>query len=323
MRTTQLIIATTAFVLSCTPQTPQTTVQKEGLKVNPLTSEQLAAEATDFRSYWNRGLAEMNRYELTQTRYGQSHSGETVAIFVTEDFLTDKQVKYEFGPKDNAVPILKMNRHSRFYTGMYPYNVNTSVFFPVDAPKPEKLVFAATEWCGQVFAQFNKGELDYSVRSFSYFQAEADQEFRLEDAPFEDALWVQLRKDPASLPTGDFKMVPGVQFLRFMHKETRTYDAKAVLETNQSLAGWDAPVSRYSVTYPELQRTFQLYFEPKFPFRIVGFEDGYAPLFRRDGKTPENMVSRGVLTNSIMLDYWMKNAKSDAAYRDALGLQKM
>ena len=74
-----------------------------------------------FGDYWYQGEAELNRYDLKQFRYGEMRGGDAVLIFVTEDFLTDKQVKYEYGPKpESAATVLKMNATRKFITGIYP-----------------------------------------------------------------------------------------------------------------------------------------------------------------------------------------------------------
>ena len=317
MRISFVLIALAMALVSCSKaKTPQ--VQTPDVKV--LTSEAHAKTATDFKAYWYRGLAEVNRFDVQQSRYGELHDGESIMIFVTEDFLKDKQVKYEFGDKTNAVPILKMNHHRRFYTGVYPYNILTSVFLPLDQPDPLKLSFSAMEWCGQAYAQFNRTESGFHVSSHSYFQAEADQEFDLHGGVIEDGLWPQLRKNPAKLPIGDFQAIPSVQFLRLMHKETKAYRASGEIKTNVDWTGWATPLSSYAVNYPELDRKLTIYFEPQFPYRIVGFEDTYLPMFSPSGGEAAPMTTRGVLTKSIMLDYWSRHGNQDSVYRKALGL---
>ncbi len=54
-------------------------------------------EIEQFKGYWYQGKAELTRYQLEQARYGEIHSGDAVLIFVTENFLLDKQVKHEHG----------------------------------------------------------------------------------------------------------------------------------------------------------------------------------------------------------------------------------
>ena len=45
-----------------------------------------AARADDFWKHWGDGKAELDRYALTQPRYGELRQGTAVLIFVTEDF---------------------------------------------------------------------------------------------------------------------------------------------------------------------------------------------------------------------------------------------
>ena len=91
-----------------------------------------------FADLWFDGQAELNRYKLTQSRYGESHKGHAVLIFVTEDFLPDKQVKSESVDREltGAVPVMKLNFTKEFITGIYPYSVMTSSFLPLDPGDP-------------------------------------------------------------------------------------------------------------------------------------------------------------------------------------------
>jgi len=76
-----------------------------------------------FKDYWYDGTAEINSYELQQSRYGQLHQGHAVLIFVTEDFSRSKQVKLD-GPGnavDDKASVLKLNLTKKFNTGIYPY----------------------------------------------------------------------------------------------------------------------------------------------------------------------------------------------------------
>ena len=80
--------------------------------LNPATifcGEGSKTDENDFNDYWYAGKAEITRYELQQARYGELRKGDAVLIFVTEDFLTDKQVKYEFGDSGKATSVLKLN----------------------------------------------------------------------------------------------------------------------------------------------------------------------------------------------------------------------
>ncbi|MEL7426541.1 MAG: hypothetical protein AAFN81_26350 [Bacteroidota bacterium] len=68
--------------------------------------------------YWYQGLGELNTYELEQNRYQGIHKGQLLLIFVSEDFLTDKQVKNDRYQNPNSTKILKTNSITRFTTGL-------------------------------------------------------------------------------------------------------------------------------------------------------------------------------------------------------------
>ena len=281
-----------------------------------MTPDVSARTKTTFNTYWYQGLAELNRFELEQSRYGEIHKGEAVHIYVTEDFLTDKQVKYEFGDRQNAVPILKLNAYRRFYTGIYPYNLLTSVFVPVGdgAQKPLKATFSAQEWCGHAYSQINLRDGVYKGQGHSYFQAEADNTFELPASMLEDEIFIRIRRDPASLPTGEIQVIPGLHYLRLLHKEAGAAPAVATLED----AGDDSygeNVRVYTVDYTGKGRTVRVFFEKAFPYQIKGWEEEAAGL---GGAT---LTTRARRTNAMLLDYWATHNNADAPLRDTLGLE--
>ena len=115
-------------------------------------------------SYWYQGKAELTSYELDQARYRDNHPGEVVLIQVTEDFLTDKQVKNDHYKNPNSIPILKTNLMKKFTTGLYDYSIMNSVFTSVDPAygiKTLKTTFSSQDWCGQSFLQANLRNKQY------------------------------------------------------------------------------------------------------------------------------------------------------------------
>lgn len=293
-------------------------------EVDVTTSAEFAQEHDSFDDYWFRGLAELNRFELTQSRYGELHDGEAVFVFVTEPFLRDKQVKHEFGDGSNAEQVLKLNNYRRFYTGVYPYTMLTSTFVPAKREGPaHKVTQTVQEWCGQAFAQMNldDAKTGYDVQSFSYFQKEGDRKFELDTTRLEDSLFTQIRKDPEGLPTGEIQLLPSLVFLRLMHRPWKVSTAEASLSGPSKTSFSDAPVRTYTLEYPAYDRTLSIYFEDAFPHRIVGFEESYEALFNPEGGEPQRLTTRAKLTKSIMLDYWSRHGNDDAVWRDVLGLQ--
>ena len=268
-------------------------------------------DSARFGKYWYQGKAELTRYKLEQARYGELHSGESVLIFVTEPFLAEKQVKLERGDPSKGITVLKLNFVRKFFTGIYPYSMMTSTFTPVDFAKTRtlKVTSESQEWCGQTFTQLNLRDGRYAGLLRSYFEDEGDQGFDFAPAWLEDELWTRIRLAPATLPTGDVSVVPGLQYARLWHKEVRPEKARATLA-----AGGEQNV--YTLEYASLPRKLVIRFEKAFPWKIASWEETQPGAF--DGSPL--LTTKAVATGSLMLDYWRRHGNADAHYRKELGL---
>lgn len=266
------------------------------------TPEAFARAHPHFDAYWTQGLAELTRFRLRQSRYGEVHDGEAVLIFVTEPFLPDLQVKHEHGDLP-SISVLKLNAYRRFYTGIYPYTITTSSFQPVAGGPALKVATSVQEWCGIAYAQLNRRAGHVQAVSHSYFQDEADQALQLPDVPFEDALWAKLRRDPESVPTGVTRMVPALHWLRLRHRDLRPYEAEVSLAREG-----DRQVLQ--VRYPQLGRRLRVAVDARFPHAVHSWEE----VDDRGRTTAER-------THAILTDYWNHNGVADAPYREALGLE--
>ena len=185
-------------------------------------------KSKEFKEYWYSGQAELTRYELEQARYGEIHKGDAVLIFVTEDFHTDKQVKYEKGDRKNVQSVMKLNFTRKFFTGIYPYSMMSSIFSPVDPSKPAlKVTTSSQEWCGHTFSQLNLRNNKYEGILHSYFQDEGDQKFSIDAVMLEDDIWNKIRLDPSVLPLGEIKIIPGAMYLRLKHMTINAEPATA------------------------------------------------------------------------------------------------
>ncbi|MFQ5752653.1 MAG: septum formation inhibitor Maf [bacterium] len=272
-----------------------------------------------FQKYWFSGQAEITRYALEQARYGEIHKGDAVLIFVTEDFLTDKQVKYEFGDAKHAIPILKLNFTKKFYTGIYPYSIMTSIFTPVDVNKNStlKVTSSSQEWCGHTFMQLNARNDKFDVLLRSYFQNEGDQEFELKSALLEDEVWTKIRLAPNTLPTGSIKIIPGLQFARLRHVPLKIEKATARLSTLKQPSLSPNELWVYAIEYQDIKRKLVITFEKNFPYRILAWEESHPSGF---GAKAKMLTTRAVKTHAIKSPYWSKNKVSDSYLRDNLGL---
>ena len=156
------------------------------------------SESGTFHRYWHAGKAEIDSYELNQSRYGENRPGKAVLIFVTEDLSRKLQVKLDDPSSGNKTNVLKLNFTKKFITGIYPYSMMLSVFTPTDRTKDSpsvKVVMSSQEWCGQVYTQLNLRGNRYSIKSHSYFEQEADEQFSVKQTLLEDELWNLIRLD--------------------------------------------------------------------------------------------------------------------------------
>ncbi len=286
---------------------------------NEACSSEPTENKTTFSDYWYSGKAEITRYELEQTRYGETRKGDAVLIFVTEDFWADRQVKYEFGDKSQTVPVLKLNFTRKFYTGIYPYSVMSSIFTPVDFTRRTtlKTTSSSQEWCGHTFTQLNNRGQEFDVQLRSYFQAEGDKAFKLDSAFLEDEIWTRIRLAPESLPTGEIEIIPGSQFTRFRHVPLKVELAEATLATitNKNLSANTLAV--YTLHYKDLNRTLKVTYETTFPYQILAWEETYSTAREKNAK---KYTTKAVKTHTLRTDYWSKNKLSDSHLRDELGI---
>ena len=262
----------------------------------------------EFKSYWFDGTAEITSYSLSQERYGELREGSMVAIFVTEDFDSELQVKADSVAEGN-IKVLKLNKTKKFLTGIYPYSIMSSIFSQLDKQDHAiKVTNSVQEWCGQVFAQLNNRDR-YEINSYSYFQSEADEQLELDKHWLEDELWNLIRINPESLPTGELKMIPSFEYSRLKHKNIDAYNAIASLKQGDSL-------STYGVRYPDLQREIIVYFNSSFPFEIEKWEETNAGWL---GDTTR-LKTTAVKMKRIKTPYWRQNSNKDSNLRDSLAL---
>ncbi len=141
-----------------------------------------------FWKQWGDGQAELAGYDLTFSRYGEPRRGTAVAIFVTETFSNEARVKADPGKhaKSDEFPVMKLNLVQDFPTGIYDYNIMTSVFValaPADGIStgtPAKISFSCQEWCGHVYEQSLYDAKSIRRTSHSYFDGEADRSATIE-----------------------------------------------------------------------------------------------------------------------------------------------
>jgi hypothetical protein len=299
-----IIIGSLSLFTSCVDKQNSGTIG-DSINLQNGTKEHAQELSDEFKAYWYSGEAEITSYELEQARYGEIRQGKAVLVYVTENFLPEIQVKADAENPSN-ISVLKLNATKKFNTGIYPYSVMQSTFYPVTNNQHAlKVSSSMQEWCGHVYTQLNNRD-GFEIKSHSYFQDEADKDYNLDKSILENELWTQLRLDPKRLPTGDLEIIPSFEYLRFSHSPLQSYKAKAQLNANT-----------YSLSYPDLNRTLTITFNPESPYDISGWEETFKSGF---GSNAKLLTTKAKKLVSIRSPYWRKNHTKDEVLRDTLQL---
>jgi hypothetical protein len=278
-----------------------------------------AAAAQDFWAYWGDGQAELSAYRLVQPRYGAKRDGTAVLIFVNEEMSDALRVKADPGkhPPSDIVPVLKLNAIRDFQTGIYDYNVMTSVFARVVPGWPvAKVSFSSQEWCGHVYHQLLVRGSRVLGTFHSYFDGEADGTDDLTapaDGVFEDALPILLRGWlGAYLKPGETRTVPFLPSLlrsRLDHHRlawgTAAVTRAAAPGSARVPAGAIRVVTWTVVPEGGPRLTYLVEVDP--PYRLVRWSSD-------DGE-------EATLLGSSRLAYWKLNGPGGESYLRRLGLR--
>ncbi|HEV8254487.1 MAG TPA: hypothetical protein VGQ78_07020 [Vicinamibacteria bacterium] len=276
------------------------------------------AAAQDFWAHWGDGRAELNGYRLVQPRYGAPRVGTAVLVFVTEDLSDALRVKADPGkhPAAEVYPVMKLNAVRDFQTGIYDYNVMTSVFARVSAGWPvAKVSFSSQEWCGHVYHQLLPRGPRLEGEFHSYFDGEADGRDALEmpaDGIFEDALPILLRGwNGVYLARGasrTVRLLPSLLRARLEHKPlawTNATIARAPRAAPLAVPAGAFEVDEWTVSEAG-GRTTRYFVESAPPYRLV----------RWSSDTGEEAV----LLGSTRLAYWKLNGPGGERHLAELGL---
>lgn len=261
----------------------------------------------EFKNYWFSGKAEITSYHLEQARYGEIRKGEAVLIYVSEDFLPREQVKANYQQEEN-ISVLKLNATKKFLTGIYPYSIMQSCFYPIaETGHAIKVSASIQEWCGQTYMQLNNRK-KFEIESHSYFEGEADQNLSLDETHLENEIWTLARIENEHLPTGEFWMIPSFEYLRLSHQPIKAYQATGEYFTEHNY-------NIYTLEFPELKRKLKLHITRTFPYVIEKWEESYP-----SGRNAEILTTTATKKSDLRIDYWNKNSNKDLPLRKNLQL---
>ena len=285
--------------------------------INTKNAAKSIIEDTKLDDYWYQGKAEINSYKLEQVRYSDVHPGEAVLVFVTEDFLTDKQVKNDNYTNKNSTPILKNNFLRKFTTGIYDYSIMTSIFTPTETnkfPKTQKITISSQDWCGQSFMQINQQKNKYKVALRSYFENEGDKDFTIDGVMLEDEIFNRIRMNPDKLPMGKTELIPSATIARLMHLDMKPMDA-VISKSNYAGKEFEGDnLITYEITYSSLKRKLTIVYQKEAPYIIEGWTDEYTALSR------QKMTTKATRKKTILSPYWQQHGAKDVKLRKDLEL---
>ena len=311
---TYILFITTAFLIGCGNKQVQ---KSNDLALNDEAVSNTPKEVVkpkkklskEFKAYWYAGDAEITSYKLEQARYGELREGKAVLIYVTEPFLSKEQVKAD-GHKPDNIPVLKLNATKNYLTGIYPYSIMGSTFYPVhDNQHAVKTSLSMQEWCGHVYTQLNNRE-QFEFTSHSYFEGEADQTKTLEKTVLENEIWNRIRINPKDLPIGELDIIPSLEYFRLKHIPIQSFTAMATMETQGDL-------NTYTIAYKGTNRKLSINFNAAFPYEIQGWTEEFKSGFGANAKT---MVSKGSKLKTLKTPYWRQNSNAFVSLRDSLNL---
>ena len=285
-----------------------------------------SAPGDNFWQTWGDGKAEIDGYALVQPRYGEPRAGTAVLIFVTEDFSDSARVKADPGkhPAADVYPVLKLNFTRQFQTGIYQYNLLTSVFARTEfrgsgAYWPlVKVSFSSQEWCGHVYQQWLPREERLVGQLHSYFDGEADTVLELPLPPsgvLEDALPILVRGLRGDwLAPGESRQVPLLPSAlrsRLLHRKPAW--GQAVVRRSSGTA----PVATVLGTIPAFTYTIEeqggdtltYTIEAAQPHKILAWQSS-------SGES-------GKILGSTRLPYWKMNKPGGEAALKEIGLEPL
>lgn len=281
------------------------------------------SEPSDFWKLWSDGNAEVDVYDLTQPRYNELRRGRAVLIYVAEPQLRSTRVKPDPGkhPESDSFYVLKQIEMRDFRTGVYPYCVNTGTFIHVDpeGARPRgsvsKVAFASREWCGVMFHQLLFHQDHIRTQSFSYFDGEADQDYKLEypkDVLVGDAVFTVVRGIFGELvkrgQTREFPYLPCLAHVRLDHQPlawSQVKVSRADKTEKIKVPAGSFEVDKYVFKFKG-RPALTVFVEAKDPRRVIRWE-------AEDGEKAE-------MIGSQRMQYWKLNKVKDEALLEQLGM---
>lgn len=279
-----------------------------------------------FKKLWYDGNAELSSYQLTEMRYGEERNGYRIMVFVTEPLcLTEGICKHLIKP-DTKVPekdhirVIKLNDIREFNTGIYNYNVMTSVFSSVEDKKDidlgntVKISFTSQEWCGTVFERLVRKDKKLNGVIYSYFQADGDKKYSFsinEKLETEENLWILIRELNRPFikirEKKEMKIIPSMWYRRKTHKPASVESISIIKGKPEKRNTQIGVILANKYSWKSKRGKTIVWVESEYPNRILSF-------IEPDG-------SNGEILASIREPYWKLHENKHEKYRKKLKIK--
>jgi hypothetical protein len=252
---------------------------------------------------WNDGKAEVSVYDARETKYGSPRDFRAHFIVVAEDLRADSLVKSDDTQAAGLTRVLKMNQVYDIPTGVYSYRQMASIFLRMKDLAPLKESVTSHEWCGNTFILLENRDGKGTLRTFSYFDGEAETRASLDlgDVVLYDSLPLVARTLPLRAgATRSIRMLP--QLLGNRLPTSRVGQAKVSVAGPERVPGSKETTLAWKIEVQHERGADRLWVEQGAPNRLVLWEQSDGGMYR--------------LRQSKRLAYWKLHDPGDESALD-------
>lgn len=216
-----------------------------------------------FNSYWKKQGTETSQFVLKQD---SAKIGEVTLSFILQDFEQHE-------PQEH-IQMLSSTYSQKSVD--YKNSVTTSTLMPLNIllrPHALEVSSSVQEPNATGFMKLNFAPKSYAVTIEGNLIKKYEEHLALSKTHNEDEIWSKIRQNPATLPQGEFDIIPSLTYWNSLHKIPEVQSAKAELKNYEGKEFTGKKLKTYSLNYSDLKRNLLIVFEADSPFQIVGWQE--------------------------------------------------
>ncbi|PWK26131.1 hypothetical protein LV89_02611 [Arcicella aurantiaca] len=219
-------------------------------------------EAT-FNNYWKEQGTETSLFILKQDSV---KIAEAMLSFTLQDFEQTE-------PKEHIQMLASTFTQKSIN---YKNSVTTSTLMPLNIllrPHALEVSSSVQELNGTGFMKLTFAPKSYAVTIEGNLIKKDGEHLALSKTHNEDEMWSKIRQNPATLPQGEFEIIPSLTYWNSLHKTPEVQSVKAEFKNYDGKEFTGKKLKIYSLNYPDLKRNLSIIFEENSPFKIVGWTE--------------------------------------------------